>query len=71
MEIQRFILYSFLEHLLVSGYIKDHRTIPTVKEAKEFLLTDIINKWRPAEDNKVLWLIDRDFGKEGSENEEF
>ncbi|KOR87826.1 hypothetical protein [Paenibacillus solani] len=68
---QKDTLIEFFDELKKSKIIIDYKTIESVDEAKKFLKTEISNLWSPDENNKVLWLIDRDFGKQGAENEGF
>ncbi|MEH7355402.1 hypothetical protein V7150_17735 [Neobacillus drentensis] len=55
-------LIKFLKELHSSGAVKEYKTFGTINEAKKFLKEEIQNIWNPSEEQKVLWLIDREFG---------
>jgi hypothetical protein len=60
-------LLLFLNKLLTLEAINDYKTFDNINDAKLFLDKSINQEWNPSEENKVLWLIDREFGDRSNE----
>ncbi|MEK3751360.1 hypothetical protein NYE25_24530 [Paenibacillus sp. FSL E2-8871] len=62
-------LLTFFSELKDSEIITEYIPLDSIHKAKHFLKSQINEMWHPDENNQVLWLVDRDFGSPGSENE--
>lgn len=71
LKTEKQLLLNFFNELKNENCINDFMKFENIDDAKSFFDNDIMNKWEPDEENKVLWLIDRDLGEVGKENEGF
>lgn len=63
-------LQLFLEKVKEFDFIKEIKTFDSVESAIDFFKNDLGKMWTPSEDNKILWLIDRDFSSVGGNTNE-
>lgn len=68
---QKDSLEGFLLELKKTDVITDYKTFPSIQTAKNFLTKIVKELWNPSQNIKVLWLIDRDFGKPGTGEDGF
>lgn len=70
-NVEREHLTAFLNKLVKIGAVDSYETFGDIETAEKFLKEEIQNKWGPSEQEKVLWLIDREFGVDHRRNEGF